>query len=106
MSSADQKETKPKLSKESIKKSLRIFKYIQPYLGYFIAAMFFLVAGSLIFMALMGLPGEMANTAIGKPKFNLNLDVKDYGWIFLIVLIFQGILSYFRTYYFAIISFI
>jgi ABC-type multidrug transport system fused ATPase/permease subunit len=104
MSSADQKETKPKLSKESIKKSLRIFKYIRPYLGYFIAAMFFLVAGSLIFMALMGLPGEMANTAIGKPKFNLNLDVKDYGWIFLIVLIFQGILSYFRTYYFAIVS--
>lgn len=104
MSSADQKETKSKLSKESIKKSLRIFKYIRPYLGYFIAAMVFLVAGSLIFMALMGLPGEMANTAIEKPKFNLNLDVKDYGWIFLIVLIFQGILSYFRTYYFAIVS--
>ena len=104
MSSADQIETKSKLSKESIKKSLRIFKYIRPYLGYFIAAMVFLVAGSLIFMALMGLPGEMANTAIGKPKFNLNLDVKDYGWIFLIVLIFQGILSYFRTYYFAIVS--
>lgn len=104
MSSADQIETKPKLSKETLKKSLRIFKYIRPYLGYFIAAMIFLVAGSLIFMALMGLPGEMANTAIGKPKFNLNLEVKDYGWIFLIVLIFQGILSYFRTYYFAIVS--
>lgn len=104
MSSADQIETKPKLSKETLKKSLRIFKYIRPYLGYFIAAMIFLVAGSLIFMALMGLPGEMANTAIGKPKFNFNLEVKDYGWIFLIVLIFQGILSYFRTYYFAIVS--
>jgi ATP-binding cassette, subfamily B, bacterial len=104
MSSRDTVDTKPKLSKESLKKSIRIFKYIKPYLGYFIAAMFFLVAGSLIFMALMGLPGEMANTAIGKPKFNLNLDVKDYGWIFLIVLIFQGILSYFRTYFFAIVS--
>jgi len=104
MSSRDTVDTKPKLSKESLKKSIRIFKYIKPYLGYFIAAMVFLVAGSLIFMALMGLPGEMANTAIGKPKFNLNLDVKDYGWIFLIVLIFQGILSYFRTYFFAIVS--
>ena len=73
-------------------------------MGYFIAAMIFLVAGSLIFMALMGLPGEMANTAIGAPKFNFNIDVKDYGWIFLIILIVQGILSYFRTYWFAIVS--
>ncbi len=104
MASTDSSDKKPKLSKESLKKSLRIFKYIKPYLGYFIAAMVFLVAGSLIFMALMGLPGEMANTAIGKPKFNLNLEVKDYGWIFLIVLVFQGILSYFRTYFFAIVS--
>jgi ATP-binding cassette, subfamily B, bacterial len=104
MSSRDTVDTKPKLSKESLKQSIRIFKYIRPYLGYFIAAMFFLVAGSLIFMALMGLPGEMANTAIGKPKFHLNLEVKDYGWIFLVVLVFQGILSYFRTYFFAIVS--
>lgn len=95
---------KPNLSKESLRNSLRIFKYIKPYLGYFVLAMVFLVAGSLIFMALMGLPGEMANTAIGKPKFNFNLSVKDYGWLFLGVLILQGILSYFRTYYFAIVS--
>ena len=92
------------LNKESLNRSIRIFKYIKPYMGYFIAAMIFLVAGSLIFMALMGLPGEMANTAIGAPKFNFNIDVKDYGWIFLIILIVQGILSYFRTYWFAIVS--
>lgn len=97
-------EKKPSLNKQSLQNSLRIFKYIKPYLGYFIMAMLFLVAGSLIFMALMGLPGEMANTAIGKPKFNFNLSVKDYGWLFLGVLILQGILSYFRTYYFAIVS--
>lgn len=97
-------EKKPSLNKQSLQNSLRIFKYIKPYLGYFIMAMIFLVAGSLIFMALMGLPGEMANTAIGKPKFNFNLSVKDYGWLFLGVLILQGILSYFRTYYFAIVS--
>ncbi len=93
-----------KLNKEALQKSLRIFKYIKPYIWYFAAAMFFLVAGSLIFMALMGLPGEMANTAIGKPKFNFNIDVRDYGWIFLIILVVQGILSYFRTMFFAIVS--
>ena len=93
-----------KISIESLKKSFRIFKYIKPYKGYFIAAMFFLVSGSLIFMALMGLPGEMANTAIGAPKFKLNISVKDYGWVFLIILIVQGVLSYFRTIFFAIVS--
>ena len=49
-------ETKTKLNKDTFKKSLRIFKYIKPYLWYFVLAMLFLVAGSLIFMALMGLP--------------------------------------------------
>jgi len=102
--SKDRKNATPKLSKQSIKKSLQIFRYIKPYMGYFVAAMVFLVLGSLIFMALMGLPGEMANTAIGKPKFNFNIAVKDYGWLFLAILVFQGILSYYRTTYFAIVS--
>ena len=60
-------ENKTKLNKDTFKKSLRIFKYIKPYLWYFVLAMLFLVAGSLIFMALMGLPGEMANVATGNP---------------------------------------
>ncbi len=94
----------PKLSKQSFKNSLQIFRYIKPYMGYFVIAMVLLVFGSLMFMALMGLPGEMANTAIGKPKFEFGIAVKDYGWLFLIILILQGILSYFRTYYFAIVS--
>ncbi len=102
--SKERKNSTPKLSKQSVKNSLQIFRYIKPYLGYFVVAMIFLVFGSLIFMALMGLPGEMANTAIGKPKFNFNIAVKDYGWLFLIILIIQGILSYFRTMYFAIVS--
>jgi ABC-type multidrug transport system fused ATPase/permease subunit len=55
-------------------------------------------------MALMGLPGEMANTAIGKPKFDFKIDVKDYGWVFLGILIVQGILSYYRTIFFAVVS--
>ncbi len=96
--------TSLKLNKDTLKKSLRIFRYIKPYFGYFIAAMFFLVSGSLIFMALMGLPGEMANTAIGKPKFNFNIEVRDYGWVFLFILIIQGVLSYFRTIFFALVS--
>ena len=66
------KDTVPPLKKPSIndfKKSLDIFKYIYPYTGYFSIAMIFLVLGSLIFMALMGLPGEMTKVADGgQPK--------------------------------------
>jgi ATP-binding cassette, subfamily B, bacterial len=98
------KNTRLQINKAGLKKAIGIFRYIKPYLGYFIVAMILLIAGSLIFMALMGLPGEMANTAVGKPKFKLNIDVKDYGWIFLIILIIQGVLSYFRTIFFAIVS--
>lgn len=94
----------PKFSISGLKRSLQIFSYIRPYRWYFIGAMVLLVFGSLVFMLLMGLPGEMANTAIGKPKFNLGINVKDYGWVFLIILIVQGILSYVRTYLFSVVS--
>lgn len=94
----------PKVSRESFRNSLKIFRYIKPYWGYFAVAMLFLVLGSLIFMVLMGLPGEMVNVATNEPKFDFGLSVKDFGWVFLIVLVCQGILSYFRTYFFAIVS--
>lgn len=101
----EEKNTKPKLSKQSIKNSLQIFRYIKPYMKYFVAAMVFLVLGSLIFMGLMGLPGDMANQAIGeKTKLNLGLSVREYGWVFLGLLVVQGTLSYFRTVFFAIVS--
>jgi ABC-type multidrug transport system fused ATPase/permease subunit len=89
---------------KNLKRALSVFSYIKPYRLQFILAMFLLVAGSLIFMLIMGLPGEMTNTAIGKPKFNVGLSVTDYGWIFLIVLVVQGIMSYFRTTLFALVS--
>lgn len=99
-----EEKNKPRFDKEAFKKSFEIFKYIRPHLGYFIAAMVLLILGSLIFMALMGLPGEMANTAIGEPQFDFKISVKDYGWVFLVILILQGIMSYYRTIFFAIVS--
>ncbi len=96
---------KSKLDLKSLGKSIRIFRYIKPYTTYFIGGMVLLVLGSAFFMALMGLPGEMTNRAIGEQKLKfLDLDVRDYGWVFLIILVVQGIFSYFRTYFFAIVS--
>lgn len=92
------------LNKKNLLKASRVFRYIKPFWVEFLIAMVLLVLGSLVFMVLMGLPGEMTNTAVGKPKFDLGLTVKDYGWIFLVILILQGVLSYVRTVLFATVS--
>lgn len=89
---------------DKIKRSIGVFSYIRPYWLEFTGAMILLALGSLIFMALMGLPGEMTNTAIGKPKFDLGLSVRDYGWLFLGIMIIQGVFSYVRTVLFAVVS--
>lgn len=70
----------------------------------FIIGMFLLIVGSLLFMVFPGAAGEMANMAVGKGKYNLNIEVEDFWWIFLIILVGQGILSYIRTILFTIVS--
>ena len=95
---------KVKLNKKNLSDALKVFKYIKPYMGYFIGGMIFLVLGSLMFMVFPGAAGEMANVANGTPKQNFNFTVSDYGWIFLIVVVGQGVFSYFRTVLFAVVS--
>ena len=92
------------LNKKNISDALKIFRYIKPHLWYFIAGMFLLVVGSLVFMVLMGIPGEMANVASGSPRFDLGLTIRDFGKIMLILLVIQGLFSYFRTVFFTIVS--
>ncbi|MCZ2101435.1 MAG: ATP-binding cassette domain-containing protein [Chitinophagales bacterium] len=104
MSKPEEEKKAPKFKKESAKRALKIFKYVRPYLWHFTIGMAFLVLSSLLFVGLMGLPGEMANIALGKPKFNIGISVWDFGWIFLVILILQGIFSYLRTYLFAVVS--
>lgn len=105
-----------KINKDQVLSGLYVFRYIKPYLFYFISGMIFLVVGSLIFMIFPGAAGEMANKAVGQAqrdpslttsffaKLFDGLTVKDFWWVFLIILVSQGILSYFRTTFFAIVS--
>ncbi len=104
MSQRSEREVKQaKVSIKNLKNTMSIFRYIRPYMGYFLMGMLFLVVGSLIFLALMQLPGEMVNKATGQSS-RWNLEVRDYGIVFFVVLVIQGILSYLRTLYFAIVS--
>ncbi|MEP7196326.1 MAG: ABC transporter transmembrane domain-containing protein [Saprospiraceae bacterium] len=93
---------RPKISKEGLLKAYRILRFIKPYKWSFIAGMLCLVISSSMFMIFPAAAGEMANTAIGKGKWNIS--VQNFGLLFLGILIIQGILSYLRTTFFATVS--
>ncbi len=93
---------KPKISKEGLLKAYRILRFIKPYKWSFLLGMLCLVVSSSMFMIFPGAAGEMANAAIGKGTWNIS--VEKFGLIFLVILIIQGILSFFRTIFFARVS--
>ncbi len=91
-----------KLSKDKLKRALHIFKYVLPYRWAFILGMIFLSAGSLIFLGIMKVPGEIFNVISGESSYNLSLNQ-----LFLVIiglLALQSLLSYFRVQLFAIVS--
>lgn len=91
-----------KLSRDKLKKSLHIFRYVLPYKWAFILGMIFLSAGSLIFLGIMKVPGEIFNVISGESSYGLNLN-QLFG-VIVILLVLQSILSYFRVQLFAIVS--
>ena len=93
---------KRRISKDQLKRSMRIFSYVLPYRWYFIASMVVLGLGSLVFLVIMQLPGEALNVIQGKGSYGLNLNQ-----IFLllaVLLIFQAVMSFFRVRLQAIVS--
>jgi ATP-binding cassette subfamily B protein len=92
-----------RLTKERIRATIGIFRFIRPYLGSFIVGLLLLVLSSLTFMVFPGAAGEMANTANGEPRFE-NVTIEQFGILFLVLLVVQGVFSYFRTILFAKVS--
>jgi ABC-type multidrug transport system fused ATPase/permease subunit len=87
---------------ESLRQAIKVYKFIKPYRVYFFAGLVLLVVSSLVFMIFPGAAGEMANAANGNSKFPYQ--VKDYGILFIVILVLQGAFSYLRTIFFAIVS--
>lgn len=98
----DDKEEKEPMTKDRLKKSLKLFSYILPYKWAFITGMFFLAAGSLIFLGIMTIPGEILNIIGGQPEYNLTLNS---AFIALLILLgIQSVFSYLRVRIFAYVS--
>ncbi len=90
------------LSWEKLRKSLSIFRYVLPYKWAFILGMFFLGAGSLLFLLIMKVPGELFNVISGEGRYPLNINQ-----LFLLLLLLlgvQSVMSYFRVQLFALVS--
>lgn len=91
-----------KLSRERLRRSLKVFQYVLPYKWPFIWGMFFLTIGSLLFLLIMKLPGEILNIISGESKYGLNTNLA-FGLVIALLAV-QSVFSYLRVQLFAIVS--
>jgi len=98
----DNQSERPKITKEKLSNSLSIFKYVLPYKWHFIFGMFLLVAGTLIFMLIPKICGELVNVATGNAE--MGFDINQLGLSLIVILVLQGLISFLRVVTFAIVS--
>ncbi|MFN3588696.1 MAG: ABC transporter ATP-binding protein [Spirosomataceae bacterium] len=96
----DDPKNKVKVSKEGIKKTLRLFRFVLPYKVPFGIGMVFLVFSSATTLSFPMLIGEMTRVMEGNSSYSLNQVTLFFGGI----LLAQGIFSFFRVYFFAQVS--
>ncbi len=82
----EQKDKKPKLTRDGLKKAMSLFAYVLPYKWPFIIGMVLLSTGSLIFLAIMKIPGEILNIISGESNYGLTLE-KLFGLLVLLLVI-------------------
>ena len=91
---------KRKLSKESVSKALKIFRFILPYKSTFLIGIVFLLLSLTTNLIFPKLIGEIVAVIEGKSTYELNQVV-----LFLIgILILQSLFSFGRIYFFSIVS--
>lgn len=99
----NKEEEKPKLTREGLREAIKIFEFVQPYRWKFIFGLILLFLSSTVFMVFPYAVGIMLDVAQGNSTMaNLNLPMIAVGLI--VVLIFQGVVSYLRVILFAQVS--
>ena len=93
-------EDKKKLSKDGLKKAIALFKFTLPYKNTYIIGMLFLVFSTRTTMVFPLLIGEMTKVMEGKSQYTIN----QVAAFFALILVAQGIFSFFRVYFFSIVS--
>ncbi|RZK18990.1 MAG: ABC transporter ATP-binding protein, partial [Hymenobacter sp.] len=98
---------KPKVNKESLRRGLRIFRYVLPYRTKFIVGMVLLVLSSLSTMSFPWIAGKLVNVATGEPLVlpgGLSLDINRVALGLFLVTVLQGIFSFGRIWFFTQVS--
>ena len=98
---------KPKLTKDTFKRSLRVFRYVLPYRSSFVVGMVLLLLSSTTTMLFPWIIGKLVNVANGKPLalpggFVLNINQIAAGLFGVTVL--QGLFSFGRIWFFTRVS--
>ncbi len=91
---------KRKLSKESVKKTLKIFRFILPYRTTFLVGILFLVLSLTTNILFPKLIGEIVAVIEGKSSYTINQVVL----VLIGILILQSLFSFGRIYFFSIVS--
>ena len=98
---------KPKLTKDALKRGLRIFRYVLPYRSKFIIGMTLLALSSATFMAFPWVAGKLVDAANGKAvqlPGGLGMDINRIALLLFGVILFQGIFSFGRIWFFTQVS--
>jgi ATP-binding cassette subfamily B protein len=98
----DSDEKAKKLNLQQLREARHMVRFIRPYRWYFIGGLVLLFLGSLMFMIFPFLAGELADVATGTSKLGLTLN--EIGLILIVILVLQGIMSYLRVIWFAVVS--
>jgi len=98
---ATEEKTK-KITLKQLKEVKGMLSFIRPYRWHFIGGLILLFFGSLTFMAFPYLAGELADVATGTSK--LGMDLNQIGLILIVILLLQGVMSYLRVIWFAVVS--
>lgn len=91
-----------RLSLRLLREAGSMISFLKPYRWYFFGGLALLFFGSLLFMIFPYLAGDLADVATGNGK--LGLDLNQIGLILIVILILQGLLSYLRVIWFAVVS--
>jgi ABC-type multidrug transport system fused ATPase/permease subunit len=98
---------KPKINQESLRRGLRIFRYVLPYRGKFIVGMVLLVLSSLSTLTFPWISGKLVNVATGTPLVlpgGLVLNINGVALGLFLVTVLQGFFSFGRIWFFTQVS--
>ncbi len=94
---------KRRLSVREIREAFAIFRYLRPYRWAMFLGLVLLFLGSVTFMVVMSIPGQILNAVTDKPT-TLGLGLNQLFVVLMVLLAVQSVMSYFRVVLFSLVS--